>query len=108
MTNGRLRCVVNQTVGLPLFLGAVALTSLTVHYAVLSNAQWYKDFYSGSKAKTAAISKDTVSPVALVAPGSDPAFAINVAPAGTAANGGTSFVVTVTPKAITTASAGKL
>ena len=110
MNNGRLWCVVNPTVGLPLFLGAVALTSLTVHYAVLSNTTWYKDFYNGSyKGRAAADVKDTVSPVALAAPGSDPAFTINVAPAsGTSANGGATFVVTVTPKPLTTASAGKL
>ena len=37
MNQGRIWCVVNPTVGLPLFLTAVALTSLAVHYFVLTN-----------------------------------------------------------------------
>ncbi|MCY4264457.1 MAG: light-harvesting protein [Gammaproteobacteria bacterium] len=37
MNQGRIWCVVNPTVGLPLFLTSVALTSLAVHYFVLSN-----------------------------------------------------------------------
>jgi light-harvesting protein B-800-850 alpha chain len=110
MNNGRLWCVVNPTVGLPLFLGAVALTSLTVHSAILNNTTWMKDFYNGSyKGKTAYNAKDAVAPVALAASSADPSFVINVAPAaGTAANGAASFVVTVTPKPVTTASASKL
>ncbi len=37
MNQGRIWCVVSPTVGLPLFLGAVSITSLTVHYFVLKN-----------------------------------------------------------------------
>ncbi len=104
MNNGRLWCVVHPTVGIPLFLGAVALTSLTVHNAVLSNAQWYKDFYNGSSPKVAEITvAPTLAPATLVSP-SD--FTINVTPAaGTAANGSASFIVTVAPKAVTAAKA---
>ena len=37
MNQGRIWCVVNPTVGLPLFLGSVALTSLAVHAAVMTH-----------------------------------------------------------------------
>ncbi len=47
MNQGRLWCVVNPSVGLPLFLGAVAITSLVVHFAVLSNSDWFTAFIQG-------------------------------------------------------------
>lgn len=48
MNQGRIWCVVNPTVGLPLLLGTVLLISLLVHYAVLSNTTWYPAFYAGA------------------------------------------------------------
>jgi light-harvesting protein B-800-850 alpha chain len=47
MNQGRIWCVVNPTVGLPLFLGSVALISLIVHYSVLSNTAWFPAFWGG-------------------------------------------------------------
>lgn len=47
MNQGRIWCVVNPTVGLPLFLGAVALISFTVHFAVLNNTTWVAAFFQG-------------------------------------------------------------
>jgi light-harvesting protein B-800-850 alpha chain len=47
MNQGRIWCVVKPTVGLPLFLGAVAVISLLVHYAVLSHAPWFGRFFAG-------------------------------------------------------------
>lgn len=47
MNNGRIWCVVNPTVGLPLFLGSVALMAFTVHFAVLNNTTWFKDYWNG-------------------------------------------------------------
>jgi light-harvesting protein B-800-850 alpha chain len=47
MNQGRIWCVVKPTVGLPLFLGAVALMSFTVHFAVLDNTAWFKAFMQG-------------------------------------------------------------
>ena len=56
MNQGRIWCVVKPTVGLPLFLGSVALTSLAVHTAVLSNTPWMANFFSGKDmAATAAV-----------------------------------------------------
>lgn len=47
MNQGRIWCVVQPTVGLPLFLGAVALMSFTVHGAILSNSSWFPAFFGG-------------------------------------------------------------
>ncbi len=47
MNQGRIWCVVNPTVGLPLFLGSVALISFTIHFAVLSNSTWFAAFMQG-------------------------------------------------------------
>jgi len=47
MIYGKLWCVVKPSVGLPLFLGGVAVTSLTVHFAVLNNTTWFKRFLEG-------------------------------------------------------------
>ncbi len=47
MNQGRIWCVVNPTVGLPLFLGGVAVISLIVHYSVLSSTTWVDKFFQG-------------------------------------------------------------
>ena len=96
MNQGRIWCVVKPTVGLPLFLGAVAVTSLLVHGAVLTHTTWYGALYQGGKAKTAL--GDSSSSVASLPAKSDSAFVIAVTPvASTSVKGETSFVVTVTP-----------
>jgi light-harvesting protein B-800-850 alpha chain len=45
--------VVKPTVGLPLLLGAVAITALLVHAAVLTHSTWFPAFMQGGKAKVA-------------------------------------------------------
>ena len=47
MNNAKMWLVVKPTVGVPLFLGAVAVGSFAVHVAVLSNTSWVSDFLSG-------------------------------------------------------------
>jgi light-harvesting protein B-800-850 alpha chain len=47
MNNAKLWLVVKPTVGVPLFLTAVAVGSFAVHVAVLSNTTWVSDFLSG-------------------------------------------------------------
>ena len=47
MNQGRIWTVVHPTVGLPLFLGSVAVTSLIVHYAILSHTTWYPAYWQG-------------------------------------------------------------
>ncbi|MEM6583592.1 MAG: light-harvesting protein [Pseudomonadota bacterium] len=47
MNNGRIWCVVKPTVGLPLFLGGVAVISLIVHFSILTNTSWMAQFFGG-------------------------------------------------------------
>jgi light-harvesting protein B-800-850 alpha chain len=47
MNNAKMWLVVSPTVGVPLFLGAVAVGSFAVHVAVLSNTTWVSDYLSG-------------------------------------------------------------
>jgi light-harvesting protein B-800-850 alpha chain len=54
MNQGRIWCVVNPSVGLPAFLGSVALISFTVHFAVIENADWAKRFFQGADARAPA------------------------------------------------------
>ena len=59
MNQGRIWTVVHPTVGLPLFLGSVAVTSLIVHFAVLSHTTWMSAYWQGGHAKVSVISPDT-------------------------------------------------
>lgn len=102
MNQGRIWCVVNPTVGLPLFLGGVATIALIVHGAVLSNTTWFGNYWQGKAAKVAL--GDSAAPVAMATPDGS-GFAITVAPAAKPdANGATAFVVTVTPTGANVAS----
>jgi light-harvesting protein B-800-850 alpha chain len=94
MNQGRIWCVVQPTVGLPLFLGSVAVTSLIVHAAVLNNTTYMGDYWSGkSVTAAAAITPATgTSPVVLRTEDGKAAFAINVTPA---AGDSSSFVIKV-------------
>jgi light-harvesting protein B-800-850 alpha chain len=96
MNQGRIWCVVNPTVGLPLFLGSVALTSLAVHYTVLTHTTWMGAFFEGGKTKKASL-EESVSPVALNSK-AVPGYVISVAPVSAEnARLGSSFVFTVAP-----------
>jgi light-harvesting protein B-800-850 alpha chain len=48
MNQGRIWCVVHPTVGLPLFLGAVAAISFIIHFAILGNVDWFAAYWQGS------------------------------------------------------------
>lgn len=48
MNQGRIWCVVNPTVGLPLFLGSVTLIALLVHHKVLTNAPYFAAYWAGN------------------------------------------------------------
>jgi light-harvesting protein B-800-850 alpha chain len=61
MNQGRIWCVVNPTVGLPLFLGSVTLLSLTVHASVMSNTTWFAEFHQGSAAAETAMASPPVA-----------------------------------------------
>jgi light-harvesting protein B-800-850 alpha chain len=47
MNNGKIWTVVNPTVGIPAFLGGVALIAFTVHFAILNNTTWFPAFFGG-------------------------------------------------------------
>ncbi len=49
MNNAKMWLVVPPAVGVPVFLGAVAVGSFSVHVAVLSNTSWVDDFLSGKE-----------------------------------------------------------
>jgi len=112
MNQGRIWCVVSPTVGLPLFLGAVALTSLAVHASVMTHTTWMSNYWQGnSKDKPVA---SVASPVAVAGVHGDSPYSVTVTPvAGNGAVAPASFVITVTPSAakpggLTTADAGSV
>ena len=49
MNNSKIWLVVNPSVGVPIFLTAVAVGSFSVHVAVLQNTSWVDDFLSGEE-----------------------------------------------------------
>jgi light-harvesting protein B-800-850 alpha chain len=77
MIYGKIWLVVKPSVGIPLFLGAVAVGSFSVHLALVNNTTWVKKFLNGNApavsataeapATTAAAPPTTV--VAAAAPG---------------------------------------
>jgi light-harvesting protein B-800-850 alpha chain len=100
MNQGRIWCVVKPTVGLPLFLGSVAVISLTVHYSVMTHTTWVSGFFNGS-AKAKAAQSQSLAPTA---DAKDSGFTISVSPSVAAdGKGATTFVVTVSPKSGTSA-----
>lgn len=48
MNNAKMWLVVKPTVGIPIFLGAVAVGSFAVHVAVVTNTSWIGDFLQGA------------------------------------------------------------
>ncbi len=49
MNNSKIWLVVNPTVGIPIFLGAVAIGSFSVHLQVVNNSTWVDDFLQGNE-----------------------------------------------------------
>lgn len=49
MNNSKLWLVVNPTIGIPIFLGAVAVGSFSVHMQVVNNTEWVGDFLKGNE-----------------------------------------------------------
>jgi light-harvesting protein B-800-850 alpha chain len=62
MNNAKMWLVVKPTVGVPLFLTAVAVGSFAVHVAVLSNTTWVADFLSGKPLGAGAATAELVMP----------------------------------------------
>ena len=59
MIYGKIWCVVRPSVGVPLMLGTVAVSSFAIHYALLTHTTWMKKYYNGSAvAATAEVASD--------------------------------------------------
>lgn len=50
MNNSKIWLVVNPTVGIPLFLTGVAVSSFAVHLALINNTDWIEQYHQGSAA----------------------------------------------------------
>ena len=61
MIYGKIWLVVKPSVGIPLMLGAVAVSSFAVHYALLSHTTWLPKYYEGGQ-KTAAVAAAPTAP----------------------------------------------
>lgn len=77
MNQGRIWCVVNPTVGLPLFIGGVAVTSLVVHASVMTHTTWVSNFWNGGTPASAS-ADTTVAPVASNVMKTDQGYVITV------------------------------
>ena len=78
MNNAKMWLVVPPAVGVPVFLGAVAVGSFAVHVAVLSNTSWVADFLSGvelgtgdAQAAAEMLKTDNVAQASYVVPNAD-------------------------------------
>ncbi|MGJ8604930.1 MAG: light-harvesting protein [Marivita sp.] len=75
MNNAKMWLVVPPAVGVPLFLGAVAVGSFAVHVAVLSNTSWVSDFLSGQE-----LGSGDMAAATMIAPDANTAKASYVVP----------------------------
>ena len=53
MIYGKIWLVVKPSVGVPLLLGAVAVSSFAVHYALLTHTTWLPKYYEGAAGRMA-------------------------------------------------------
>ncbi len=98
MNQGRIWCVVHPTVGLPLLLGSVALTSLAVHTAVMTHTTWMSNYWQGAARARVTEKGGNPALASTALTGQQPAYVLSIAPVA-AAPGTTNaaFVVTVAP-----------
>lgn len=81
MNQGRIWCVVNPTVGLPLFLGSVAITSLIVHACVMTHTTWMSNYWQTGHTSTRVAMADPAADkaaLAALAPAAKPAVVASV------------------------------
>ena len=62
MIYGKMWCVVKPQVGIPVFLGAVAVASFCVHLALVTNTTWIKGYLNGGAGKTPAAATQSADP----------------------------------------------
>jgi light-harvesting protein B-800-850 alpha chain len=63
MIYGKIWTVVKPSVGIPIFIAAVAIASFSVHLALTINTTWVKKFLNGN-APTAAVTQTVATPTA--------------------------------------------
>lgn len=64
MIYGKMWLVVKPSVGVPLLLGAVAVSSFAVHYALLTHTTWLPKYYEGAAGRMAAATAPAAAPAA--------------------------------------------
>ena len=69
MDRGKIWLVVPPKVGVPLYLGSVAVIALLVHFALLTHTTWFTAYWNGAaaRAKTAEVVPAMPTPVAMPA-----------------------------------------
>ncbi|MGF1507984.1 MAG: light-harvesting protein [Myxococcota bacterium] len=53
MNNARIWTIVNPSVGVPIFFIGVMVTSLFIHFQVLTTTTWFGEFWAGSSGDVA-------------------------------------------------------
>ena len=64
MIYGKIWLVVKPSVGIPVFLGAVAISSFAVHLALLTNTTWVKKYLNGNAPAQVASLDTSTTPAA--------------------------------------------
>ena len=64
MIYGKIWLVVKPSVGIPLMLGAVAVSSFAVHYALLSHTTWLPKYYNGAAGAPTKAAMESTTPTA--------------------------------------------
>ena len=108
MNNSKIWLVVKPTVGVPIFLSAVAVGSFAVHVSVLTNTSWVNDFLKGdpmgtTSARAALEEKATTSHASFEAEALDGQAVLVTLPDGTQAR-----AVLELPQTVASANSGKL
>jgi light-harvesting protein B-800-850 alpha chain len=67
MIYGKIWLHVKPSTGIPLFLGAVAVSSFAVHYALLTHTTWLPKYYEGGAAMAKAPAKAALATDSVVA-----------------------------------------
>ena len=80
MIYGKIWCVLKPTVGIPLFLGAVAVSSFAVHYMLLTHTTWLPAYFNGKAATTATTSAAPAPGTLAMAPPGEVVAAVTPAP----------------------------
>ena len=70
MDRGKIWLVVPPKVGVPLYLGSVAVIALLVHFALLTHTTWFTAYWNGAagRAKTAELLPTQQAPGAVALP----------------------------------------